>query len=86
MNVHDATETAYKNGFENGKKYERFYTLGLYFVSVYDELPKERGEYAVVTKDFKIHTAQYIPELKRFEIGKYEKDEIVFWSKLPRLE
>ena len=49
MNIHDATETAYKNGYKKGKK------DAVKWISVKDRLPEEEGWYLVYTTPNREH-------------------------------
>lgn len=78
MNIHDATEQAYKNGYGAGKK------DAVKWISVKERLPEESGEYLAYCGEYDGICVLYYEVLKTK--GKWRtrwKGDVTHWMELP---
>ena len=83
MNIHDATETAYKNGYKQGMK------DALKWISVKDRLPEVGGYVVCIAK--RNPFSRFMPIVARIEkngwvnpITEQYISEITHWMPMPR--
>lgn len=82
MNIHDATETAYKNGYKQGVK------DAAKWISVKDRLPENREDVLVVAfwhERWNVQWGWYAPNGRVWHVGLMEETDypVSHWMPLP---
>ena len=81
MKEHDATETAYRNGYADGKPK---------WISVNDRLPEKDGWYLGITKNRNIYVLPFSADYKLFNTmsgsGTENAISVTHWMPLPSTE